>query len=333
MSDLVRPGQPGESPFDAIRHVDEYGEYWLARELMPLLGYDKWERFAEAVERARTAIANSGQDPDSACSRLREDVATRGNTPDTIRSNYRMTRYGAYMAALNGDSRKPEVAAAQTYFAVKTREAEVMAEQASTLPAVIEVPLDDYEKLLAGGQQLLARMREQQREIESQRQELDDVHAYADHLKPDAEAFRNIVQDDGRDWKVKDAAAFVSRSDRRIRIGQDQLFAKLREWGLLDKWNQPYSNRQQNYVTSIPTQFTHPRTGERIDAAKKQVRVTWEGLSYIRRKLLDGIEKAEAEKRRTQEPDLFSAPNITKLPARRGKRNGPGSGDATPTGA
>lgn len=28
---------PSGSPFDAIRHEDEHGEYWLARELQPII--------------------------------------------------------------------------------------------------------------------------------------------------------------------------------------------------------------------------------------------------------------------------------------------------------
>lgn len=117
------------SPFDAIKRTDERGEHWAARDLMRLLGYTKWERFEDAIQRAMVSIANSGGDPEVHASRLREASGK------TERSNYRLTRYGAYMAAMNGDVRKPEIAAAQTYFAIRTHEAEL----ANSAPVLDEI--------------------------------------------------------------------------------------------------------------------------------------------------------------------------------------------------
>lgn len=49
--------------FEEIKHIDEVGnEYWCARELMPLLGYRKWERFSNAINNAKTACLKSGFD-------------------------------------------------------------------------------------------------------------------------------------------------------------------------------------------------------------------------------------------------------------------------------
>jgi DNA-damage-inducible protein D len=47
--------------FDSIKQENPYGvEYWSARDLMPLLGYKKWERFEDAIKRAMTSCEQSG---------------------------------------------------------------------------------------------------------------------------------------------------------------------------------------------------------------------------------------------------------------------------------
>lgn len=122
----LQPVGGGSSPFDRIKRTDGHGDYWSARELMPLLGYRRWERFEDSIERARVSIATTGMDPDTEASRRREAY---GRTRQ-VGTNYRLTRHGAFITAMNGDVRKPEIAAAQAYFAVKTRQAE-MAEQSS----------------------------------------------------------------------------------------------------------------------------------------------------------------------------------------------------------
>jgi DNA-damage-inducible protein D len=49
--------------FDSIKQTDPYGhEFWSARELMPLLGYDRWQNFEKAIERAKIACEESGDD-------------------------------------------------------------------------------------------------------------------------------------------------------------------------------------------------------------------------------------------------------------------------------
>lgn len=81
------------SPFDAVRKTREDGtEFWSARDLMPLLGYDKWERFKGSIERARLTLTNQGQDPDMEASRSREAF---GKTRQ-VGENYHLTRYAAY---------------------------------------------------------------------------------------------------------------------------------------------------------------------------------------------------------------------------------------------
>lgn len=119
--------------FEEIKKLDENGvEYWEARELMKVLGYTKWENFNEVVERAKESCKNSKQEIQYHFADIRKmiKIAT-GSTKETIReiSDYKLSRYACYLIAQNGDSRKEEIALAQTYFAIQTRKQEVFQEQ------------------------------------------------------------------------------------------------------------------------------------------------------------------------------------------------------------
>ena len=129
---IVKPNQQ-ISPFEQLKHYDgSRNEYWLARELQPLLGYKQWRQFEDCVERATLACRNSGgQVLDHLASIRKMILAGKGATREL--QDYRLSRYGCYLSAMNGDPRKPEIAAAQTYFAVKAREAEVLPTQTAEI--------------------------------------------------------------------------------------------------------------------------------------------------------------------------------------------------------
>ncbi|MGV9535029.1 RhuM family protein [Streptosporangium sandarakinum] len=118
---------PPNSPFDAIRHVDAYGrEYWLGREMQPLMGYSRWEDFATVIEKAKTSLALV-QGESEAQNHFREvpKMMVIGSGAHRSIPDHRLTRFAAYLAAMAGDDTKQAVAHARVYFAVRTREAEV----------------------------------------------------------------------------------------------------------------------------------------------------------------------------------------------------------------
>ena len=120
---LVEKALNTQSPFDSIKRVGEDGtEYWSARDLMPLMGYahrGAWQRFDESViSRAKRAASNQGMQVDNLF------IGSYEKTGGRPREDFKLTRYAAYLVAMNGDPNKPEVAAAQHYFAVQTRVAE-----------------------------------------------------------------------------------------------------------------------------------------------------------------------------------------------------------------
>ncbi len=111
----------GQSAFDAIRHEDDQGEYWQARELAKELGYTSWQFFERVITEAKSACAGQGYD----VSGLFTEVIKK-STGGRPGKDYRLTRFACYMIALSADGTKEEVAAAKTYFAVMTHEQEML---------------------------------------------------------------------------------------------------------------------------------------------------------------------------------------------------------------
>ena len=110
---------------DEKRRTAPNGEdYWMARDLQPILGYERWENFESVIRKARAACDNSGVKSTYHFLDTKK-VITAGKGAQLERADCYLTRYACYLTAMNGDSSKPEVATAQTYFAVQTRRQEM----------------------------------------------------------------------------------------------------------------------------------------------------------------------------------------------------------------
>lgn len=109
---------------DAAKMTAENVEYWSAVELMGLLGYGTWQSFESVIQRAYIACNQSGLTINEHFAEVSEKVETQAEIESRIR-DINVTRYGAYLIAQNADSKKKQVAFAQTYFAVQTRRQEL----------------------------------------------------------------------------------------------------------------------------------------------------------------------------------------------------------------
>lgn len=123
MNDIVKYSQQN---FNGIKHINENGqEYWYARELQAALEYAQWRRFAETIERAKIACENSGNTVSDHFADVGKMVAL-GSGAEREVDDIMLSRYACYLIVMNGDSRKEVIALGQTYFAVKTRQQEII---------------------------------------------------------------------------------------------------------------------------------------------------------------------------------------------------------------
>jgi DNA-damage-inducible protein D len=247
------------SPFDAIRLVRPDGtEFWSARDLMSPLGYTRWENFSAAIERAM--IAAEVQDHSV-------DVLFRGVTKKGSgrpQRDYELARFACYLVAMNGDPRKPEVAAAQHYFAVRTREAE-------TTPAA-----------LAGNDLIATALLEATKLLEAKDARIAELERAA-VAAPKIGAVRR-ARDERSDLSVADAAKVLAHHG--VKTGGDRLFADLAERGWIfrgkrdGRWRVMQSAIDAGWMDALPQSHYHPRTRVRI-VDPPQPRVTPKGIQKL----------------------------------------------------
>ena len=113
--------------FDSIINTEEKEniEFWYARDLQIQLGYKRWENFIETIKKAMQSCENAGIEVDNHFREVTKMVQIGSGARRNLQ-DYMLTRYACYLIAQNGDSKKQEIAFAQTYFAVQTRKQEII---------------------------------------------------------------------------------------------------------------------------------------------------------------------------------------------------------------
>ena len=122
-----------ETIFESIKHVDDDGnEYWYARELQYILGYNQWRSINDLIKRAKVACKESDNNIHNHFAVQRKMVDIGSKTQREV-LDYKLSRYACYLIVMNGNPKKEIIALAQTYFAIQTRKQELLEEEYNIL--------------------------------------------------------------------------------------------------------------------------------------------------------------------------------------------------------
>lgn len=121
-----------KNQFDDFMQIveDSEIEFWYARDLMKLLGYEQWRNFENAISKAMESCKSAQIEVSDHFAEVSKMVMI-GSGAERKLKDYMLTRYACYLIAQNGDPKKEEIAFAQSYFAVQTRKQELIEERIS----------------------------------------------------------------------------------------------------------------------------------------------------------------------------------------------------------
>lgn len=210
-----------EAQLDALKTETLFGERWSARDLMPFAGYSDWRNWTKAINRAFASVNASGLVAADHFVGSTKMIETGKSARREI-EDVELTRYACYILFQNADGSKPEVAAAQSYFAIQTRKQEVAPVAAPSGAELIALAVIEAQSMLAAKDKQIA--------------ELEPKAAQADTFR-EADGLRTIT-DLTNDLKVHAASNHPG-----VKVLRDDLFDLAGMVGLIIRGNTVRNNQ------------------------------------------------------------------------------------------
>lgn len=234
------------SPFDAIKQTRPDGtEFWSARDLMTLMSYSTWQKFCVPVERAMKSAENQGR----AEAFTRSVNRVQAGSGSTEREDFHLSRFACYLVAMNGDPNKPEVAAAQAYFAVRTREAETRPAAPSLQgPELIAAALIESQKVI---EQREARIHQLEHKATTDAPKVEYVDTYvadsdllsfstvASANRTTEKALRELLLEKGWIYRQEETRWSNAKGKKETRYRYSEMAAKRRYFRRLEVHEEP----------------------------------------------------------------------------------------------
>jgi DNA-damage-inducible protein D len=132
-SDLVQHPtyQHTMQKLEALKRTNSQGDdFWIGREVFPVLGYATWDSFSSVIQRAEASILSTGGEPSHHIRHTTKLVGVGSGGKRRVGECF-LSRGACYLIAMNGDPAKPEVAGAQHYFAIQARNAELAQQESA----------------------------------------------------------------------------------------------------------------------------------------------------------------------------------------------------------
>jgi DNA-damage-inducible protein D len=136
--------------FEEICYLHEGVECWSARELQEVFSYTEWRNFLKVLDKAKKACETAGAAVSDHFVEINKMIDLARGAQRGV-DDIALTRYACYLIAQNGDAAKPQIAFAQTYFAVQTRKQEIIEQRLLDVARVTaREKLTQSEKKLSG---------------------------------------------------------------------------------------------------------------------------------------------------------------------------------------